>query len=78
MLNTRSIKSKEELIMENFSEYKLDALFITETWLQNTDEDNNWLQASEFHKDDHEIFNINRQNKREGGITLLYSTKYKI
>ena len=50
--------------MENFSEYKLDALFITETLLQNTYEDNTCLQASEFHKGDHEIFNINRPNKR--------------
>ena len=27
------LKSKEELIMENFSEYRLDGLLITETWL---------------------------------------------
>ena len=77
-LNTRSIKSKEKLIMENFNEYKLDALLITETWLQNTDEDDIWLQASEFCKDDHKIFIINRQDKRGEGIALLSSTKYKI
>ena len=77
-LNTRSIKSKEELIVENFNKYKLDALLITETWLQNTLEDNTWLQTSEFHKDGHEISNINRQDKRGGGIALQYSTKYKI
>ena len=47
--------------MENFNENKLDALFITETWLQNTDEDDTWLQASEFCKDDYKIININRQ-----------------
>ena len=62
--------------MENFSEYKLDALVITETWLQNTVEDDTWLQASEFHKDGHEI--SNRLDKKGGGIALLYSTKYKI
>ena len=64
--------------MENFNEYKLDALDITETWLQNTVEDDTWLQASEFHKDGHEISNINRQDKRGGGIALLYSSKYKV
>ena len=32
--------------MENFNEYKLDALLITETWLQNTVEDDTWLQGS--------------------------------
>ena len=63
--------------MEKFNKYKLDALLITETWLQNT-EDDTWLQASEFHKDGHQIPNINRQDKRGGGIALLYSTKYKI
>ena len=74
-LNTRSIKSKGELIMENFNKYKLDALLMTETWLENTAEDDTWLEASEFHKDGHEISNINRQDIRGGGIALLYSTK---
>ena len=64
--------------MENFNKYKLDVLLITEIWLQNTDEDDTWLQASEFYKDDHEIFNINRQDKSRGGIALLYFTNYKI
>ena len=43
---------------------------------KNTVEDDTWLQASEFCKDDHKIFNINRQDKR--GMALLYFTKYKI
>ena len=64
--------------MENVNKYKLDALLITVTWLQNTVEGDTWLQASEFHKDVQEISNINRQDKRGGGIALLYSTKYKI
>ena len=78
ILNARSIKNKEGLIMEIFNEYKLDVLLITETWLQNMEEDDTWLQASKFCKDDHEIFNINRLDKRGGGIALLYSTEYKI
>ena len=41
-------------------------------------EDDTWLQASGFHKHGHEISNINRKDKRGGGIALLYSTKYKI
>ena len=72
-LNAISIKSKEELIMENFNEYQLDALLITVTWLQNTDEDDTWLQASKFCKDDHEILNINRHDKRgRHSITILH------
>ena len=64
--------------MEKFNEYKLDALLITETWLQNTIKDDTWLQASECHKDGHKISVINRQDKKGGGIAILYSTKYKI
>ena len=64
--------------MQKFNEYKRDALLIIETWLQNTVEDDTWSQASEFCKDGHKISNINRQDKRGGGIALLYSTKYKI
>ena len=64
--------------MENFNEYKIDALLMTETWLQNTVEDDTCLQASEFSKIAMKYLNINRQDKRGGGIALLYSTKYKI
>ena len=41
--------------MKNFNEYRPNALLITETWLQNTVEDDTWLQASEFHKFGHKI-----------------------
>ena len=64
--------------MENFNEYKLDALLITETWLQNTVDDDTWLQESEFSKDGHGISNINSEDKRGEGIALLDSSKYKI
>ena len=51
--------------MENFNENKLATLLIRETWLQNTDEDDTWLEASEFQNDDHEILHTIRQDKGE-------------
>ena len=49
-LNARSIKSKEEFIMENFNECKLNALLITETWPQNAVEDDTWFKQVNFAK----------------------------
>ena len=34
IVNARSLKSKENLISEAIEQYKLDALIVTETWLQ--------------------------------------------
>ena len=30
--------------------FKIDITLVTETWLQNTSEDNIWVEASEFNK----------------------------
>ena len=38
-INTRSIKNKVELVLENSELQNLDFPAITETWLKDTDED---------------------------------------
>ena len=39
MVNTRSIKNKVELVIENSELENVDILAITETWLSNTAQD---------------------------------------
>ena len=45
-VNTRSIKNKTQLVLENSRTENLDFLVITETWLTNMDEDQQWLKTS--------------------------------
>ena len=63
-------KIKGNHISEEMEEYKLDALIITETWLQDNEEDNQWNKSSEFNTNEYQIQITNRINKRGGGICL--------
>ena len=45
-VNTRSIKNKQEVVLEMLNRYNLDLLVVTETWLKNTYEDQTWVQSS--------------------------------
>ena len=69
-VNARSLKSRENLISEAIEEYKLDALIITETWLQDKEEDNQWTESSILKTNGYDIQTINRFNKKGGGNAL--------
>ena len=51
-VNTRSIKNKAELVLENSHLQNLDFLAITETWLKDTDEDRAWIASSQLESDE--------------------------
>ena len=72
-VNTRWIRSKTQLVLENSRLENLDFLVITETWLTNTDEDQQWLKTSELDNSDYRIEVQNRTNKKGGG--QAYSTR---
>lgn len=57
---------KKEIIDED-----LDLIGITETWLNNTDNDEAWCKSSELNRDGLNIDNINREG-RGGGIALVW------
>ena len=44
--NTRSIKNKSKLVIENSKLERIDILAITETWLTNSEEDEAWIKTS--------------------------------
>ena len=44
-INTRSIKNKVELVIENSELESIDILAITETWLTDSQEDQAWVQT---------------------------------
>ena len=51
-INTRSIKNKVELVLENSNLQNLDFLAVTETWLKDTDEDRAWIETSQLESED--------------------------
>ena len=54
-VNTRSIRNKTQLVLENSRLENLDFLVNTETWLTNTDEDQQWLKTSELDNSEYRI-----------------------
>ena len=76
-LNARSLKSKEHFISESIEEYILDALIITETWLQKNKEDDQWIKSSKLNTNGYHIQTINRINKRGRGSVLTTKDKAK-
>ena len=52
-------------------EFKIDALAITETWLKDNKEDDQWAKTCEFNTYGYQIQTIHRINKRGGGVALV-------
>ena len=61
-VNTRSIKNKVDLVLENNELENLDFLAITETWLADTDEDRAWIATSQL---DSELYSFHTHNRLE-------------
>ena len=72
VLNAQSIKNKEILIMDYIIENRIEACIVTETWLSESDDI--WISTSDFTKHNYNITVSNRQNRRGGGLALIYKT----
>ena len=77
-VNTRSIKNKVELVLENSNLQNLDFLAVTETWLRDTDDDRAWIETSQLESEELSFQTHNRQNKRGGGLGLLHRKEYQV
>ena len=77
VINTQSIKSKEHIIMEYLMDKQVvDLAILTETWL--CEEDETWVKASECNKNGYKLDTVNRKNRREGGIGLIYQETIEV
>ena len=72
VLNAQVIKNKEILIMDYIIENRIEAYIVTETWL--SEGDDTWISTSDFNKHNYSITVSNRQNRRGGGLALIYKT----
>ena len=71
-------KNQRNLILEAIEEYKLDALIITETVLQDNEEDNQWTKSSKLNTNGYQIQTNNRIKRRAKRITLILKDEGKI
>ena len=77
-VNTRSIKSKEDIILEVLKEHQIDLLVTTETWLRDTDDDQQWLLGSELNRNGFQTLSVNRKIKKGGGLALTTKDNIKV
>ena len=72
-VNTRSIKSKEDMILEALNENQ-----IAETWLRDTNDDQQWLLGSELNRNGFQTMSVNRKIKKGGGLALTTKDNIKV
>ena len=77
-INARSVKNKDQILLQELTNNNINAALITETWTKDTQEDLAWLNQSELHQGSCEISTHNRLGKRGGGIALIFVRKNNI
>ena len=78
LINSQSIKNKDELITEYLISNNIDACILTETWLTNSDYDKIWLECSEIRQNGYKTNNINRKDRKGGGLAIIYKNLLKV
>ena len=73
LLNTQSIKNKDDTLSEYMRSEAIDIAMVTETRLTNSDRDMVWLESNELVKDGYQISIRNREGKRGGGLAIIYT-----
>ena len=74
LANVQSLKPKELLCLDHIVGNNTDLCILTEIWLKN--EDSIWLQECKLNKNGWKISSIHREDRTEGGIALVYKSKY--
>ena len=75
--NTRSIKNKTELVIENSKLESIDILAITETWLTYSVEDRAWIKTSRLEDHGYSFHIHNRPDRRGRGLGLWHRNNYQ-
>ena len=78
LINSQSIKNKDELIAEYLISNNIDACILTETRLTNSNNDKIWLECSEIGQNGYKINNMNRKDRKGGGLAITYENHLKV
>ena len=74
--NVQSIKNKESQVSDLILEYGLDALVITETWLNNKSQE--WKDSTLLDKNNLKLLTSDRTNGKGGGLALITKRQYQV
>ena len=74
MLNARSVKNKAHALSETILDQRLDLLFITETWLSDTDS----VIINDLVPNGFSFINVPRDGKKGDDVGLVYKSDIKI
>ena len=77
VLNAQSIRDKDGAIVEYFLSNNISMAIITESWLQNNEEDACRLSTSKFCTSLFSAIPSNRQDRKGGGILLVHKKSCK-
>ena len=77
-VNTRSIKSKEQILLRELIHNNIDILIVTETWLKNNQKDGLWIEMTDLNTEPFTLHTINRLDRVGGGIALIHKTSIKV
>ena len=77
-MNTQSLRNKEHVVLEDFKTNAVDLSVLTETWLDNTENDKARLLSSPLNTDGLKIYTKNRVGNKGGGKALVSRDKYKV
>ena len=75
-INARSVKNKQQQIVETIGLENIDFIMLTETCLKNTEEDKAWINTSDLNNNNLRMDTVSRTMRQGGGIALLHRKEY--
>ena len=75
--NVQSLKAKELLVSELIKDYLMDFIVATESWLSDKT-DKQWYKNTEFKHNGLKLYNVNRRNRKVGGLVRIAKSQYKV
>ena len=78
LISSQSIRNKDELIAEYLISNNSNVCILTETWLTNSNNDKIWLECNEIWQNGYKIGNINRKDRKGGGLAIIYKNYLKV
>ena len=74
--NIQSLRNKDLQVSDLLTDYSIDILVLTETWLTDNPSDDHWLQSTPLNRDPYKILLHNRQDRRGGGVALIVKSDF--
>ena len=72
------LKNKDQIMFQELIRNNLDILIITETWLNDSDEDRVWSKFADFNEEPYKLFTLNRKTGKEGGLAMAFRKNFKV